>query len=111
MIQSDGGLAADVCLQVGHQKSGGDGFSKNFADDQAECSLAEIVFAEVEKVEVIASHFPSLQAKTGIFEGLRLGMDLREQPGLHLLGDFEFLGNTALRFKLLGECAALGFDP
>src|SRR5207302_6500663 len=53
MIQSDGALAAQVCLQIGHEKSSGNSFAGNIADHQAEPMLAEI-----EEVEVIASNLP-----------------------------------------------------
>ena len=37
-------------------------------------------------------------------------MDLREQAGLDLLSDFQFLDGAAFVFELLGEGAAMGLD-
>ena len=76
MIQSDGTLAAQIRLQVGHEKGSGNSFTGNIADDQAEPSLAEI-----EEVEVIASDLAGLNAKASVFEGLRLREDLGETTG------------------------------
>src|SRR2546422_7888425 len=36
LIESDGALAAQIGLEIGHQESGGDSFSGNVADDEAE---------------------------------------------------------------------------
>ena len=105
MIQSESRLAAQVGLQVGHEKGGGDSFAGNVADDEA-----ELVLAEVEDIEVIASHVAGGKAKAGVFEGLRFGMDLREEAGLDLLGDFQFLGGAAFQFQLLGDGPALLFQ-
>ena len=35
---------------------------------------------------------------------------MREQAGLHLLGNFEFLGGATFGFEFFGDGAALGFD-
>lgn len=37
-------------------------------------------------------------------------MDLREQPGLDLLGDFQLLGGAAFGFEFLGKGAAMSLD-
>jgi hypothetical protein len=36
LIQSDGALAAQICLEVGHQKRGGDALSCNVANHQTQ---------------------------------------------------------------------------
>jgi hypothetical protein len=83
MIQSKGALAAEVGLQVRHEKSGSYAFAGDVADDEAEPPLADI-----EEVEIIASHLASGKAQARVFESLGLGMDLRKQARLYLLGDF-----------------------
>jgi hypothetical protein len=105
MIQSHSTLAAQVCLQVRHQKSGGNSFAGDIADHEAKPLLAEI-----EEVEVVPSDLPGLNAHACIFQSLRLRMDLRKEPGLHLLCYFQFLGGAAFGFYLLGERAALRFN-
>jgi hypothetical protein len=35
---------------------------------------------------------------------------LREQPGLHLFGNLQFLRGAMFRFQFLGDAAALRFD-
>ncbi len=109
MIDRNRALAAQIGLRVGHEKSGGDSFAGNVADDEAQL-LAGTVFPEVEKVEIVSSDLAGRKAYAGVFERPGLGMDLREQAGLDLLGDFQFLGGAAFGFKFLGEGAAMSFD-
>jgi len=92
-----GALAAEVGLQVRHEKSSSYAFAGDVADDEAEPPLADI-----EEVEIIASHLASGKAQARVFESLGLGMDLRKKARLYLLGDFQFLSRTAFGFKLLG---------
>ncbi len=68
------------------------------------------MLAEVEEVIVVASNLAGGETQAGVFESLGLGMDLREQAGLELLGDFQFLSRAAFSFELLGEGAAMSFD-
>jgi hypothetical protein len=82
MIQSKGALAAEVGLQVRHEKSSSYAFAGDVADDEAEPPLADI-----EEVEIIASHLASGKAQARVFESLGRGMDLRKQARLYLLGD------------------------
>src|SRR6266852_3294796 len=105
LIKSDGALAAQIGLQVGHQESGGDSFPGDVADDEAEALLAEI-----EEVVVIAADFAGLDADAGVFEGLERRLGLREEAGLDLFGDFDFLGGAAFGLLFLGDGAAVGFD-
>src|SRR6266550_6931870 len=63
LIESDGALAAQIGLEIGHQESGGDSFSGNVPDDEAEPLLAEI-----QEVVIIATDFAGLHAKARIFE-------------------------------------------
>src|SRR6267143_2051686 len=58
LIQSDGALAAQIGLKVGHQESGGDSFSGDVADHEAKPLLAEI-----QEVVIIAADLESLDAK------------------------------------------------
>ena len=105
LIESDGALAAQIGLEIGHQESGGDSFSGNVADDEAEA-----VAAEIEEVVVITTDFAGLNTKAGVFEGFERRLRLREEPGLDLLGDFDFLRRAAFGIQPLGKSAALGFD-
>jgi hypothetical protein len=79
------------------EKSSSYALAGDVADDEAEPPLADI-----EEVEIIASHLASGKAQASVFESLGLGMDLRKQARLYLLGDFQFLSRTAFGFKLLG---------
>ncbi len=105
MVQSDCTLAAQVRLQVCHQKRSGNSFAGNITDHQA-----KPLFAEIQEIEVVPSHLPGLNTKSCIFEGLRLRTDLWEQPGLHLGCDFQFLRGAAFGLDFLYEGAALIFD-
>src|SRR5882762_3545388 len=105
LIQSDGALAAEIGLQIGHQESGGDSFSGDVADDEAEA-----VAPETEEVVVITTDFAGLNTKAGVFEGFERWLLLREEPGLDLLGDFDFLRSATFGIQPLGKSAALGFD-
>src|SRR5712671_1553167 len=105
LIESDGALAAQIGLQIGHQESGGDSFSGNVADDEAEA-----VAAETEEVVVITTDLAGLNTKAGVFEGFERRLRLREEPCLDLLGDFDFLRSATFGIQPLGKSAALGFD-
>src|SRR6266571_840663 len=105
LIESDGALAAQISLQIGHQESGGDAFSGDVADDEAEALLTEI-----EEVIITAADFASLDAKAGILKSFQGRLPLGEEPGLNLFGDFEFLGDPAIGFQPVGKGAALCFD-
>ena len=105
LIESDGALAAQIRLQIGHQESSGDSFSGNVADHEAE-PLA----AEIEEIVIIAADLASLDADAGVLERGQGRQRLREEPGLHLFGNFQFLGRAAFGFELLGHGAALRFD-
>src|SRR5712671_1574015 len=75
LIESDGTLAAQIGLEIGHQESGGDSFSGNVADDEAEA-----VAAETEEVVVITTDLAGLNTKAGVFEGFERRLRLREEP-------------------------------
>src|SRR5258708_17886797 len=105
LIESNGALAAQISLQIGHQESGGDAFSGDVADDEAEALLTEI-----EEAPKIAAPFPPLDPQSTAFTRFHTRLRLGEEPGLDLLSDFEFLGDTAIGFQPVGKGAALGFD-
>ena len=105
LIESNGALAAQIGLKIGHQEGGGDAFSGDVADDEAEAFAAEI-----EEIVIIAADFASLDAKAGIFERFQGRQSLREETRLNLFGDFEFLGAAAFGFEPVGKGAALRFD-
>ena len=66
LIESDGALAAEIGLKIGHEESGGDSLSGNVANDEAEALAAEI-----QEVVIITADFAGLDAKAGIFEGFQ----------------------------------------
>ena len=105
LIESNGALAAEIGLKIGHQKSGGNAFSGNVADDEPKA-----LTAQVKKIVIVAADFPGLMANPRIFEGAERRKSLREKPCLNLFGDFQFLGGAALGFEFGGGGAALGFD-
>jgi len=105
LIESDGALAAEIGLEIGHQESGGDAFSGDVADDKTEAAAAEI-----EEVIVIAADLACLNAETGVFEGFERGLRLGEEAGLDFFGDGDFLCGAAIGFEAGGKGAALGFD-
>ena len=63
LIESDGALATEIGLQIGHQEGGGDALSGDVADDEAETAAAE-----TQEVVVIAANFAGLDAKAGVLE-------------------------------------------
>jgi hypothetical protein len=90
-------MAAQACLQVGHQQRGCDPFAGNVSYDQRNAFSAEI-----EKIIVVSAYRPGLKANTGVIEPRDGRQRLRKQSRLHLLGDLQLLGGTALLFKPLG---------
>src|SRR5207247_10590341 len=98
-------LAAQLCVQSGTQERRRDAFYGDVADDEAKAPLAEI-----QEVVVVAADFARLHAKARILKRLERGQSLREETGLDLLGDFDFLRGAAFGFQLLGKGAALRFD-
>ena len=90
-------LAPQAGLQICHQQSCSDPFAGNIPDDHAQplCPAAQ-------EIEVISSHLPRWQAEACVFQRFQLGLNLRKQPRLHLLGDFQFMGGTAFGFEFLG---------
>src|SRR5438445_5444620 len=105
LVQSDGALAAQIGLEVGHQESGGDSFSRDVPDDESEAFAAQI-----EKIVVVATDLASLMANSCVFQGSERRQGLREEPGLNFFRNFKFLGSAAFRLKLLSDGPALRFD-
>ena len=85
-VASEGELAAEVGLEVGHEQSGGDAFAGDVADDEA-----EPLVAEGEEVVVVAADVAGLNADASVVEGLQRRESLREEAGLDLAGDLELL--------------------
>jgi hypothetical protein len=83
LVLGDGTKATQIRLQVGHQERGSDSFAGDVGDDQAEA-----VLTEVEEVVVIAADLASLDTDAAVVESGERRESLREQPGLHVLGDF-----------------------
>jgi len=105
LIQRESGLAAKIGLEIGHQESRGDSFSRDVTDDQAEAFSAQI-----KKIVIVAAHLARLVADARVFERAHAGKSLWKQPGLHLLGNFQFLGGVAFGILTIGDGAALRLD-
>jgi len=105
LIERDGALAAKIGLEISHKQSGGDALAGDVADDHAEALAAEI-----EKIVIITADVACGETETGKLKRFERGKSLREETGLHLLGNFEFLSSTALGFQLFGDSAAMCFD-
>jgi len=105
IVAMDGALAAEIGLEIGHEQRGGDAFAGDVADDKA-----ETIVAEAEEVVIIAADLACLMADSGVIERGKFGKILREEAGLDLRGDFDFLGGAAFGFESLLLGAALGFD-
>src|SRR5215831_16079384 len=63
LIQGNGTLAPQVCLQVGHQKSAGNSLSGNITQHQA-----KPLTAEIEEVVIVTANLACLQAKTRVIK-------------------------------------------
>ena len=104
-VEGDRALAAKIRLQIGHQKSRGHSLARDIGDYQPEAPAAQ-----VEKIVVIAAHLAGLDASARIFDGFDRRQSLREEPGLYLFGNLQFLCGAAFRFQLRGKLPALRFD-
>src|SRR6516162_70637 len=98
-------LAAQSCLEIGHEQSGSDPLAGYVRYHEAEPSAAEI-----EKVVIVSTDRPGGMANSRIDKRSSPRLVLRKQTGLHLLGDGQVVSRLALRFQLGGLCAALGFQ-
>ena len=105
MIKRDGALAAEIGLEIGHEKGGGDAFTGNVTDNQT-----ETVGAEIEEVVIIAADSAGGIAVTRVVQPVNRRPDLRKKAALNFIGDFEFLGDAAFRFEFCRSGAALGFE-
>ena len=105
LVASQGELAAEVGLEVGHEKSCRDAFAGDVADDESE-SLA----VEGQEVVVVAAHVARLKADAGVVEGFKWGKSLREEAGLDLAGDLELLCGAAVGLDFCGGDLALLLD-
>ena len=104
-VAREGELAAKVGLKIGHEESGGDAFAGDVTDDEAEALVSE-----GEEVVVVAADVAGLNADAGVIEGVEGGEGLREEAGLDLFGDLEFLSCAAFGLDLLRGEQALLFD-
>ena len=105
LVAGEEELAAEVGLEVGHEKRGGDAFAGDVADDEAEALVAE-----GEEVVVVAADVAGLDADAGVVEGFERREGLGEEAGLNLLGDLELLGGAAFGLDFLGCDLALLLD-
>src|SRR5260370_33160526 len=64
LIQSDGALAAEIGLQIGHQESGGGSFFGGFADHESQAPLAAIP-----EVVINAARIGRPGANGGVLDG------------------------------------------
>ncbi len=101
MIRRHCALHAEIRLKISHQKCSRHSFTCNIADDHAEA-----ISTKVEEVVVIATNLASLDARTRVFDCSNRWKSLREEPRLHLLGNFEFL-RRAMAEKEEGERRAI----
>ena len=104
-VDGHGALAAQVGLKVGHEQRGSDAFTGDVADDEAEA-----IATERQEIVIITADVARLLAASCVVERSKGRQFLREEPGLHVLCDFQFLGEAALRFPFVGIRAALGLD-
>lgn len=105
VVEGNGALAAEIGLQIGHEKRGGNSLPGDVADDET-----ETIGAEVEEVVIVAADGARRAAVTGIIETADWRTKLWEKPALDFVGDFEFLGGAAFGFEFGGGGAALGFE-
>ena len=104
-VGDDAALNAQVRLQIGHQERGGDAFAGDVADHEPEVRAAEF-----QKVEVISPDLAGLDASAGIVERGGFGQRLREETGLHLPCDLEFVRGTPVGKFPFGRGVPLRFD-
>src|SRR5258708_362221 len=79
IIPGDRALAAQIRLQVRHQQSAGNPFSRDVSKHQS-----EPLPPEIEEVVIIAADLASLYADAGIVQRLQHGKVLWKEPRLHL---------------------------
>ena len=104
MSEGESALATHVGLQVGHEQGCGNPLPGDVTDYKAEMLLAEI-----EKVEVISANLAGLEAETSVLERLGWRLNLGKQPCLNLLGNLDFLSGAPFRIPFLPLRAALAF--
>jgi uncharacterized protein (TIGR03437 family) len=105
MLQSDGALAAQIRLEIGHQKGCSDSFPRDVANHQSKAFLTQI-----QKIVVIAADLASLKTDACVLECVTGRQCLREKPGLYHPCNLQFLGCADFGFQLLGDRAALRFQ-
>ncbi len=105
LVDGDRALAAEIGLQIGHEKRGGDALAGNVTDDQA-----ETVGAEIKKVIIVASDGACREAVTRVVEPADRRVNLRKKAALDFVSDFKFLCGAAFGFELCCGSATLGFE-
>src|SRR5579862_7110700 len=75
LVKSNGALAAQVALQVGHQKRRANAFARSIADDESQA-----VAAKIQKVIVVAAHLARLNADAGVIQGTKRRQVLWKKP-------------------------------
>src|SRR5262249_28240572 len=105
LIQSDCALAAQVRLQVRHQESSADAFTRNIGDDES-----KPVPAQIQEIVIVAADFVRGNANPGVFECFELRESLGKESSLHPFRNFQFLGGAAFGLQLLRSGAPLRFD-
>src|SRR5271166_6031472 len=91
----DGALAAQIRLQIRHQQRTGNSFSCNVTQHQPESILTQM-----QKVVIVSTDLVGLNAYTPIVECSQGRKALREQSGLYLFGNLQFMSQAPLRFEL-----------
>src|SRR5271170_1038295 len=105
VLASQGKLAPQVGLKIGHEKRGGDSLPGDIADQQSQALLPKS-----QKIVVVAADMAGLDTNARVIETRQSRKRLREESGLHLLCNIQLLGGTAFNFQPLGDCTPLCLD-
>jgi hypothetical protein len=85
-----GTLTAQIRLKIRHQERGRHPLAGDIADDDP-----QPVAAQAQKVVIIAPDLARLDTESGVLERGGVREPLREQPGLHLSRDGQFVRGAA----------------
>src|SRR5262249_31545837 len=105
MIHSNRALASYVGLQIRHQQSAADSLARNIAGHKS-----HVLTPKIEKVEIIATHSPRLNADSRVIERRKRRLVLREQARLHLFRNISLLPQQTLERLPVSNRLALLFD-
>src|ERR1700722_1376798 len=86
-----------------HQKGGGDALSGDIADGDAQAAVLKL-----DEVVVVAANLLGGAAKTGKVQTFDHGIDLGQEPLLHLAGNLDFTIDALALYRLLCEVVHQG---